>query len=127
MRLKPLQAGQDSKGFSLMEVVVSLAILGIGITAIIELYSISLRSNQKTEDYSRAVIYARSLLDEAYSSPSVSEDEELFEYGRFKAIRAISLLKEEEESKVYEITVTVTWPPSGRFILKGAKIVYEKP
>ena len=54
-----------SRGFSLLEVMVALAILGIALVAIFQLFSVNLRSTQKAEDYTKAIFYARSMLDEA--------------------------------------------------------------
>ncbi|MDP2167053.1 MAG: hypothetical protein Q8J64_01840 [Thermodesulfovibrionales bacterium] len=112
-----------------MEVVVALAILGIGIAALIELYSLSLRSTKRSSDYSAAIVHARSYLDEAYSLPELSEGSETFDLARgFRVTRDISVRTEKEKAeglKVYEIAVTVTWPPSGEFKLKGLRVFYE--
>src|SRR4030042_648819 len=51
-------------GFTLMEVVVAMAILSVGITVIIELFSGSLRLVRTSGEYTKAVNYARVKMEE---------------------------------------------------------------
>ena len=119
----PLQ----SRGFSLLEVMVALAILGIAVVAIFQLFSVNLRSTQKADDFTKAIFYARSMMDEAYSfvDPSDADAQEEFEE-RFTVAREVGLVGESENGKIktYEIVVRVSWPPSGDFRIKGLKAVY---
>lgn len=120
-------APHQSNGFSLLEVMVALAILGIALVAIFQLFSLNLRSTQKAEDYTMAIFYARSMLDEAYSFVDPSDESTSEEHeNKYKVTREVSLHSESEDGKVktYDITVTVTWPPSGNFRLKGLRTVY---
>jgi len=113
-----------------MEVIVALAILGTAIAALIHLYAQGLRTTKKTSDYSTALVYARSYLDEAYALPEVKAGEETFELpGGFKAERTISRggYEPQEGLALYEITVTVTWPPAGKLEIKGLRGMYEGP
>jgi type II secretion system protein I len=117
----------QSRGFSLLEVMVALAILGLAVVAIFQLYSINLRTTQKAEDYSKAIFYARSMMDEAYSFVDPSDAADVEEYEKkYKVTREVSLHAESENGKVklYDIIVTVSWPPSGNFRIKGLRAVY---
>lgn len=126
MRLILCSGPQRSNGFSLLEVMVSISILGIALVTLFQLFSISLRSVKKSEDYSMALIHARSLMDEAYALPNLTDSAESFDFeGGFKGIRTVSLKQSEEKIKIYEITVTISWPPSGKLELKGLKAYYE--
>jgi hypothetical protein len=112
-----------------MEVIVALAILGLGVVTLIQLFSVSLRTVKKSGDYSTALIYARSLMDEAYSYPGVENLEGNFDLGGgFTGERTMALIPSEEEEKVqrYEIRVTVMWPPSGKLVITGVKAIHEK-
>ena len=116
-----------SKGFSLLEVMVALAIIGIALVAIFQLYSLNLRTTKKAEDYTKAIFYARSMMDEAFifvdpSGESTSKDYE----DRYAVKRDVSVKSESDDGKVkvYEIAVTVTWPPSGSFGMKELRSVY---
>ena len=120
-------APHRSNGFSLLEVMVALAILGLAVVAIFQLFSINLRSTQKAEDYTKAIFYARSMMDEAYSFVDPSDESASEEYEeRYTAKRDVSVKSESDDGnvKVYEIAVTVTWPPSGSFSMKELRTVY---
>lgn len=124
MKSIPFSEPQRSRGFSLLEVMVAVSILSIAVVALFQLFSISLNTFKKSENYSRALIYARSLMDAAYALPELSDTSESFTFENgFSGIRTVSLRSflEEEKIKVYAITVTVSWPPSGSLILKGSK------
>ncbi|GAB4388164.1 MAG: hypothetical protein Kow0025_05750 [Thermodesulfovibrionales bacterium] len=113
-----------------MEVVVAVAILGVAVVALIQLFSASLRAVKKSDDYSTALVYARSMLDEAVSAAGVSGLEGSFDLGEgFTARRTVAQVSPEEEggAERYEITVTVMWPPSGRLTLKTTRSAREAP
>jgi len=117
-------------GFSLMEVVIALAILGIALTALIELGSISLRTTKRAEDYSLALLYARSSMEEAYITNTPKTGSETKKVGIFTIKRDIEEGTTEEEEldmiKAYLITITVEWPPTNRFTLRGTRIIREE-
>ncbi len=115
---------------------VALAILGIAIVSLMQLFSSSLRTTKKSGDYTIALIHARSLMAEAYAIPSIDDIEGSFEFDDgYTAAREVaelppSFTSEEDEEpppfKSYEITVTVKWPPRGMTVLKGKRVIYEE-
>ncbi len=110
-----------------MEVMVALAIMSVAIVAVFQLYSRALRSTKQAEDVTKAVFYARSMLDEAYSLSDPSESAESKEFeSYYKVVRQVAVKSESEDkkTKLYEITVTVAWPPSGNLTIKGLRSVY---
>jgi general secretion pathway protein I len=60
-------------GFTLIEVVVAMAILAVGITVIIELLSGSLRLVRTSGEYTKAVNYARVKMEEMTVKPTLNE------------------------------------------------------
>jgi general secretion pathway protein I len=68
------------RGFTLIEVVVALSILGIGLTVIIELFSGGLRLGRTSEEYTRAVSFARMKMEEISSQPTIEEGTEEGEF-----------------------------------------------
>ncbi len=64
------------KGFTLIEVVVALAILGVGLTVIIELFSGGLRLARASMEYTNAVNYARIKMEEIAVKPALEEGTE---------------------------------------------------
>jgi general secretion pathway protein I len=65
-----------NRGFTLIEVVVALAILGIGLMVIIELFSGGLRLARASMEYTKAVNYARTKMEEMTVKPAVVEGTE---------------------------------------------------
>lgn len=68
-----MRAALNQRGFTLIEVVVAVAILGVGLVTIIELFSGGLRLERTAEEYTKAANYARMKMEE------VSVDENLRE------------------------------------------------
>ncbi|MBI5075233.1 MAG: prepilin-type N-terminal cleavage/methylation domain-containing protein [Nitrospirae bacterium] len=129
MRLRSIRSSAllRSNGFSLMEVMVALAIMAVAVVAMFQLYSRALRSTKQAEDYTRAIFYGRSMLDEAYSVPDPSEISGSKEYEKYYTVTRQAVIRSESEdtkAKLYEIMVTVTWPPSGNLTMKGLRSVY---
>ncbi len=67
-------------GFTLIEVVVAIAILAVGITVIIELFSGSLRLVRTSGEYTKAVNYARAKMEEVTVKPTMNEGTEEGEF-----------------------------------------------
>jgi prepilin-type N-terminal cleavage/methylation domain-containing protein len=125
---------QSSEGFSLLEVIAALFILSVGVLAVAQLLSGTLRTVQRADRHSRASAYARALMEEAYATEDLEEREDSFDLtDGFQATRDVRLLSSEELEisgrvvSLYEIEVKVTWPTNGVVKLTGKKLVYEKP
>ena len=111
-----------------MEVMVALAIMSVSLVAVFQLYSLALRSIKKADDYTHAVLYARSSMDEAYAIADPAEASGSNDRGGvYKVVRDVALLSSSEDgkTKLYEITVTVNWPPTGNFKIKGLRCINE--
>ena len=111
-----------------MEVMVALAIMSVSLVAVFQLYSLALRSIKKADDYTNAVLYARSAMDEAYALVDPTEASGSKDVGEaYKVTRDVTLQSSSEDgkTKLYEITVTVSWPPSGNLKINGLRSIYE--
>lgn len=107
------------KGFTLIEIVVSLAIIGVGLLGIIELFSGGLRTERIAMEYSKAVEYAHLKMEEIALAPSFQEGKEegqFDEHFRWEVSRQkMDLLPEELLSKIkppvelMEVKVKVFW------------------
>jgi general secretion pathway protein I len=76
MQPKGRRSSKCDKGFTLIEVVVALAILGVGLTVIIELFSGGLRLARASMEYTKALNYARIKMEEIAVKPVVNEGTE---------------------------------------------------
>ncbi len=64
---------RTDKGFTLIEVVIALAILGIGLTVIMELFSGGLRLGRVSEEYTKALNYASQKMEEFSNEKAIEE------------------------------------------------------
>lgn len=116
---KPCSLGQGYTGFTLIEVLVAVAILGIGLTIIIELFSGALRLGRASEEYTRAVSYARMKMEEIAAKPMVEEgtDEGSFDdtYRWQVEVKKVDLLPVENKpdfkppAQFFQIQIDVLW------------------
>jgi general secretion pathway protein I len=106
-------------GFTLIEVVVAMAILGIGLTIIIELSSGGLRLARTSMEYTKAVNYARMKMEEIAVKKNLeegSEEGELDHTYRWKMdIKRADLLPIENETdskapaEVFHVKIDILW------------------
>jgi len=67
-RYRPSACGGGEAGFSLLETVVALAILGIGLTAVFQTFGTGLRGTERVESQAVAMAVAKSALAELGAS-----------------------------------------------------------
>jgi general secretion pathway protein I len=102
-----------------MEVVVALAILGVGLTVIIELFAGGLRLGRASVEYTKAVNYGRTKLAEMALKETMeegSEEGEFDETYRWQVgVRKVDVLYLEQTTdykppaELYQIQVSVIW------------------
>jgi general secretion pathway protein I len=101
-----------NQGFTLLEVLVAMAILGIGLIVIIELFSGGLRLGRTSEEYTRAVGYARMKLEEISLAKSLEEGIEEGEFDREYRwqveVKKVDLLPPGRETS-YQPPVALYW------------------
>lgn len=113
------------RGFTLIEVLVALAILGIGLCVILELFSGGLRSVKISEEYVKATWYGKGKMEEALSAKDFAEGvtEGSFD-SQFswtldvkKVSPPVSQVTGDQNNSdeslpvdLYQVTLKVTWP-----------------
>ncbi len=105
-------------GFSLLEVLVALAILAISLGMLMQSFSLSGRNVQVTADYTRALVLAESKLTEAGTLTAVgSESAGQFD-DRFRwVLRAVPVEAEYFGPSAlipYRVSVEVVWESDGK-------------
>lgn len=128
------QNRQKEGGFTLLEIMVAIAIMAIGLVTVMQVFSGAMRSAKVSFDYSCAVIGAKKIMDNALSCRSLEDFEELEKTGDFEEdflskyryeIAGPTLYSLPEELKrdiedlgnpiddllwkLYEITVAIFW------------------
>jgi general secretion pathway protein I len=107
------------RGFTLIEVVVALAILGVGLTVIIELFSGGLRLGRVTEEYVKAVNYARIKMEEISIKDWVEEGIEEGEFDKTYrwrvGVKKVDLLPGDKDTdfkppvEFFQVKISVLW------------------
>ena len=115
---------RNENGFTLIEILVSVAILGIGLCMLLELFSGGLRSARVSEEYTKAVCYGRGKMEEMLATRDFSEGmtegsfDDQFSW-KVEVKRSDPSLGQANEGEtklpidLYQIVMRVTWQ-SGR-------------
>ena len=104
----------ECEGFTLLEVLVAMALLSISLVAIFELFSANLRGIAKSDDYSHAVIMAESKMREVLDDDTLAErtwTESTDDGYRIDAVVSSTAndRTEDLQVKLLEINLTVSW------------------
>lgn len=124
----------DSNGFTLLEVLVALAILGIAITVVLQLFSANLRSIAASEDYISAVTTAEARLRDILDDEELSEKSwsETTSDGYRMDVTVSDALTERTDNlqvKALSIDLTIRWVKGVKensINLKTMKLVEKK-
>lgn len=103
-------------GFTLLEVIVAMALFAAGIVVVFQLFSGALRLSAGSRDASASAIYARQRMEEALLVPNPVEGTEQGTFGdHYRWEVVTSFVPQEEETPYDEITVhvTVRWDDGG--------------
>jgi general secretion pathway protein I len=108
----------SASGFTLIEVIIAIAILGISLVMVMQLFAGGLRAARTSCDYSRAVIHAKDKMEEKTEYPV--QDSGVFDDG-FKWETEVESYKELKDNpyKLIKVKVRVMWPD----VMKNSKTV----
>jgi prepilin-type N-terminal cleavage/methylation domain-containing protein len=134
LRCFAISLNPKTGGFTLLEILVTLAILGIAITVILQLFSANLRALSVSKDYASAAIRAEAKMRDILEEADLNEKSwsEVTDEGyRFDAT-ITETLKERTENlqvRLLEIALTVQWAEGlkTKFLtLKTLKVVNKR-
>ncbi len=104
----------SSRGFTLLEVLVATAILGIAVTVVLQLFSANLKAISASGDYVSAATKAGAKMREILSDDELSEKSfsEVTDDGYRMDVSITDTLKERTENlqvRLLEINLTIQW------------------
>jgi general secretion pathway protein I len=111
------------RGFTLIEVAIAMAIVGVGVVTVLEIFNAALRTEHNAGIRARAVIRARDLLERTMTMPDPIVLNETGDFGdgyrwERRVREATEMLDEgntreldvKSEVTIFEIEVSVLWP-----------------
>jgi len=109
---------RQRSGFTLIEVVIAMTILGICLVLVMQLFAGGLRAARTSCDYSRAVLHAKDKMEDLTNNPVQDSGE--FDDG-FKWETEVESYKEvkDEPFKLLKVKVRVMWPD----VMKNSRTV----
>jgi general secretion pathway protein I len=113
--MQSVETDGREKGFSLLETLVAIVILGVSLVVILQLYSEGLKAGDLSEQYTRALFIAQNKMEEILLQPMLEEGEISEEIeGDFSYHTTITWIEPEEDEKraafdLFDVTVRVTW------------------
>ncbi len=120
LKRKQRQQRRAHNGFTLLEVLVAMAILAIAVTVVFQLFSANLRSIAASEDYVKAAVRAELKMREIMSDDKLTEKSfsEATDDGYRMDVSINDAVKERTENlqqvRLLQIDLTVRW-------IKGSK------
>jgi type II secretion system protein I len=124
----------SNKGFTLLEILVALAILATAVTIIFQLFSAGLRNIAVSEDVVSAAVRAEAKMREVLSNEELTENSwtETTTDGYTFAVNITEALQEKTDSlpvQVLQIDLAITWTKNSKersFRLKTYKTVNKQ-
>jgi len=80
---RPAGRGERRRGFTLLEVTIAVAVMGIGIVGALELFTGSMKLAGEVDNQTKALVLARSLVDEAMWRTKLEEETRTGNEGKF--------------------------------------------
>lgn len=104
----PGMKNKGVSGFTLIEVIVAMAIVGISLVMIMQLFSGGLRASRASCDYTRAVVHAKNMMEELSFNPVTDSGD--FVDG-FTWQTEVEPYEESEENgyKLLKLKVIISW------------------
>ncbi len=107
---------RNTKGFTLIEIVISLGILLIGILAVLALFPVGFDSASRSADLTKATIYAQDKMEEikrvGYGASGVAATNGAFSDPRFNYVVTVSTAG--LPANCQQVTLGVTWNYKGK-------------
>jgi len=88
---------ETRNGFTLLEVVVAMAIVGLGVVTVLEIFSLGLRLARRSSDQTEAIAYGRQVMDEVLTRREIKDGREEGSIGDKRYRLQVSPVREEAQ------------------------------
>ena len=118
-----MDRGLRNKGFTLIEIIMAMAIMAVGIIGVVRLLPVGLRASKSSEIMSRAAFLAQEKLEElklagfdalTASEPAIPLEGEAGDYTWVAKVSGLTLEGLTNSEDVRRLTSTVSWREKGR-------------
>jgi len=124
------EPGAGVQGFTLLEILVALAVVSIAVTIVLQLFSANLRTVYRAQTMTAAAVRAEDRMREILSAPALVEKSwsEASEAGYRWDVSVTEVLKERTDNlpfRLMEIILTIRWSEGQKeksFTLKSQKM-----
>ncbi len=121
--------GGRKTGFSLIEVLMAVMILGFAMAGIVKALNLSLKGSKDSERITHAVMLAAGQMELIRADSFVFEGETTTEFevpfDKYEATESIT--ESSSQEGLYELTVTINWVPTGEQIYQLKTMKYDMP
>jgi general secretion pathway protein I len=110
----------SGRGFTLLEVVVAMAIVGLGVVTLLEIFSSGLQLGARSRDRTEAVAYGRQVMDHFLARRTLAEGTEQGKIGesrwqlQVQPVTPVEGLALGNDWELKEIAVEISVPELGR-------------
>jgi general secretion pathway protein I len=110
----------SGRGFTLLEVVVAMAIVGLGVVTLLEIFSSGLQLGARSRDRTEAVAYGRQVMDQFLARRTLAEGTEQGKIGesrwqlQVQPVTPVEGLALGNDWELKEIAVEISVPELGR-------------
>ncbi len=126
---------ETRNGFTLLEVVVAMAIVGLGVVTVLEIFSLGLRLARRSSDQTEAIAYGRQVMDEVLTRREIKDGREEGSIGDKRYRLQVSPVREEAQLissnwELKEITLELRYREGGserQVELKTLRLVKKSP
>ena len=122
--------GRRPAGFTLLEVIVSLAIMGVGLVAVLEAYGAAMRLSVQDEFLTTATLLATGKMQEVMKETYITVGTDEGAFGdEFEDFRWTVEIADSEIEGLELVTVTVYWEAAERedYLVLTTALPYQEP
>lgn len=122
---------EDSRGFTLLEVLIAFTILAVALTALLQTFSSGLHGLGSAEMSTAAVMHARAKMEEVGPLIAIEEGEQQGEFKDGSRWRVVMRAQEQADTDSlplipYEVEVTVFGDPGPEVTLRSLRLAPRK-